>query len=266
MTTFGLQHAAMALQLATPAEKHVLLVLALRADSATASCNPGIPRIAGDTGLSERHVHRALVALESAGHITRKIKPGVGTVYTVHPCHGVTPDKASGLTQCRSTPDTVSSKLPRTTTSTKTSSSPKKRARTPVAIDVPEWVPADAWNGWLEMRRTKGTKTTARALQLAIEGLKKLADDGHPPGEVLDQSTLKGWTGLFPIKDHRNGLSPRDHHASAGGQSRPDRMARPRRGYAADMLAAAHARPEDGSEGDPRDCGGAEGPLPAYLR
>ena len=48
----------------------------------------------------------------------------------------------------------------------------------------------DAWNGWLEMRRAKGAKETARALEIAISELRKLADDGHPPGAVLDQSDL----------------------------------------------------------------------------
>lgn len=120
----------------SPAEKHVLLVLALRADQATAKCNPGIPRIAKDTGLSERHVHRAIVELERAKHITREIKPGIGTVYTVHPCHSGTPDMVSPLTSCRSTPDMVSTKLPRTTISQKTSSSSRRpaRRRTPMPV------------------------------------------------------------------------------------------------------------------------------------
>ena len=227
MTTFDLQHAAMAIPNATAAQKHVLLVLALRADSASRACNPGIPRIAADTGLSERTVHRTIVELEQAGHISRTVRPGVGTTYTVHPCHGVTPDKVSPLTQCQSTPDTVASELPRTTiSSSKTTSSPKKRARAVPAITVPDWVPMDAWNGWLEMRRAKGAKETARALEIAISELRKLADDGHPPGAVLDQSTFRRWTGLFPIKDNHNGFAQRTdglggHHGPRPGRDRP---------------------------------------------
>jgi predicted DNA-binding transcriptional regulator len=263
MTTFELQHAAMAILHATAAEKHVLLILALRADATTRQCTPGMPRIAKDTGLSERTVHRTIAALEKAGHISREVKDGIGTIYTVHPCHGVTPDTVSPLTECHATPDTVSGKLPRTTiSSTKTTSSPKKRARA-VAVEVPDWVPADAWEGWLEMRRTKGAKETARALTLAIGELRKLADAGHPPGEVLDQSTFRRWTGLFPIKDTSNGLPQRNDNAAG---TRAIALAGPRRGFGADMLAAALARPEDGPEGDPRDSGGVESPLPAYLR
>ena len=89
----------------------------------------GIPRIAKDTGLSERTVHRALVKLERAGHITRKIKPGIGTIYTVHPCHSVTHDRVSPLTERQENPCRVASKLPRTTTSQKAYPSSRERAR-----------------------------------------------------------------------------------------------------------------------------------------
>ena len=154
MKTFDLQHAAMAIPNASPAMKHVLLVLALRADAASRQCRPGIPRIAADTGLSERQVHRVIVELEQGGHISRAIQPGIGTTYTVHPqaagerpstppaekvdpCQGVTPDVVSPLTQGQATPDMVSSKLPRTTRSSqKTSSSSKVRTRaTPFPTD-----------------------------------------------------------------------------------------------------------------------------------
>jgi hypothetical protein len=94
-------------------EKHVLLVLATRANE-VGECTPGIPRIAIDTGLSERSVHRALIALEKAKHIVRHIKPGVGTIYHVHPCQSVTPDTESPLTDSQDTPDTESPKQPRT--------------------------------------------------------------------------------------------------------------------------------------------------------
>jgi hypothetical protein len=263
--SIALMAAAWELEIAST-DKLVLLALADNANDA-GCCWPSMATIARKCGLKERATRIAMRRLESAGYVTSVDRTGTSRLYTVNPGIKCPPASNAPRHEVPVTPALDAPKPSRTTiSSTKTSSSPKKRTRTAVEIVVPDWVPADAWNGWLEMRRTKGTKTTARALQLAIEELKKLADDGHPPGEVLDQSTLKGWTGLFPIKDHRNGLSPRDHHTSAGRQPRADRMARPRRGYAADMLAAAHARPEDGSEGDPRDCGGAEGPLPAYLR
>lgn len=90
--------------------------------------------------------------------------------------------------------------------SQKTSSSSKARARKSAGepFVLPDWVPADAWAGWIEMRKRAGKAPTSRAMQLAIVKLKELADDGHPPGAVLDQSTLRQWTGFFPIKDNRH--------------------------------------------------------------
>jgi hypothetical protein len=148
---FDRQRAALAID-GTATEKHVLLVLATRGD-AKGQCSPGIPRIALDTGLSERSVHRALVALEAAGHITRAIKQGIGTVYTVHPCQTVTPDIEAPLTQCPNTPDTVASKQPRTTnTSTKASPSSRSReTRVPpdfLPIVKPKSITGKAMAGW----------------------------------------------------------------------------------------------------------------------
>jgi hypothetical protein len=110
--------------------------------------------------------------------------------------------------------------------SQKTSSSSKARARksTTEPFVLPDWVPAEAWAGWIEMRQRAGKAPTDRAMQLAIGKLKELADDGHPPGDVLDQSTLRQWTGFFPIKDNRHeqyrdtfgSSSQRPQHGSEG--------------------------------------------------
>ncbi|WP_425506165.1 helix-turn-helix domain-containing protein [Sphingomonas aerophila] len=75
-------------------EKHVLLVLALRADIGTRRCTPSIATLAADTGLTERSVQRAMKSLKDAGHITRFERPGRGLIYTVHPCSA-----ASGLSE-----------------------------------------------------------------------------------------------------------------------------------------------------------------------
>ena len=130
--TFDLQRAALTID-GTPTEKHVLLVLATRCNK-SGQCTPGIPRIAADTGLSERSVLRAIAQLERDKHITRDVKAGVGTTYTVHPGQSVTPDTASPLTDCPNTPDTVSPKHPRTPIPQKATPSSGKRAKkdTPV--------------------------------------------------------------------------------------------------------------------------------------
>lgn len=63
----------------------------------------------------------------------------------------------------------------------------------------------EAWDAWIEMRRKARKVPTERAVKLAIAKLAKLRDAGHEPNDVLDQSTMNGWTGLFEIKSGRNG-------------------------------------------------------------
>ena len=66
---------------------------------------------------------------------------------------------------------------------------------------MPAWVPMDAWNGYLEMRAKKKKPMTQRAFTLAINALQEIKDAGKNVGVALDQSTLNGWTGLFPPKE-----------------------------------------------------------------
>lgn len=80
--------------------------------------------------------------------------------------------------------------------------------------EIPDWVPVEPWNGFIAMRRRKGANPTPRAVELLIKHLGELDQAGAPPGRVLDQSTRKNWTDLYPLKDdaHGNGKhSPRDH-------------------------------------------------------
>lgn len=72
-------------------------------------------------------------------------------------------------------------------------------------FSLPNWVPVDAWEGWLEMRAKQRKYPTERAKVLAIADLDRLRHAGHDPGAVLDQSTQNGWTGLFQRRGNNNG-------------------------------------------------------------
>lgn len=77
--------------------------------------------------------------------------------------------------------------------------------------EIPEWIPVDEWNGFIAMRKRKGGMPTARAIQLMLGKLEKWRSKGQDPGAVLDQSTEAQWTGIFEIKDDRNGKGNRDN-------------------------------------------------------
>lgn len=76
-------------------------------------------------------------------------------------------------------------------------------------IENPNPFAGESWDGWIAMRVKAKKVPTERAVELAIAKLGKLKDAGHAPNDVLDQSTMNGWTGLFEVKGGNNGHAGR---------------------------------------------------------
>lgn len=154
------------------------------------------------------------------------------------------------VTECDPLNEYISKPVP---SETKVSSGSEKRARGQKSqIEIPDWIPRESWDGWQAMRRGKGAKTEGRAITLAIGELEKLRRDGHDPGAVLDQSTLKNWTGLFPLKDAQNGRLP------ATGTFRPEPAMDLKRRAEAELAA-------ESLSGYQEPGGGTRLALPDYL-
>lgn len=81
------------------------------------------------------------------------------------------------------------------------------------AVALPDWLPSEPWSAWLEVRSKNRAPNTARALRLAITELAKLKAAGQDVTAVLEQSTLRGWRGVFPVKSDSS--SPIDFEAMA---------------------------------------------------
>ena len=82
----------------------------------------------------------------------------------------------------------------------------KNKARTRARPALPfDLLPAgelrDALMGYRDMRKKAKAPLTERAEQLALNKLERLApgDDAVKAG-IVDQSTMNGWKGLFPLK------------------------------------------------------------------
>lgn len=93
-----------------------------------------------------------------------------------------------------------------------------QRARKPVPIFVlPSDIPEAEWDAFDEMRVRMGRKAwTDAARSKTVADLRKLAEAGYPPGDVLMQSVQRGWRGVFKIGDQSN-----DNQSRFGGQQRP---------------------------------------------
>lgn len=83
-----------------------------------------------------------------------------------------------------------------------TTGKPKEREQA-IAVMLPDWLPLDAWSGFLAMRKTIKKPITADAVPIAIRKLESLMAAGSDARAVLEQSTMNCWQGLFEVKQGR---------------------------------------------------------------
>ena len=192
-------------------EKLVLLALADQANDEGVQCWPSIRTIARRSCQGERTVRRLIHSLERAGHLTIHPREGTSSHYHIHPGQNGSPANLAPRPKKTQTPAKMAGKPLRETPSIVV-----KRAREKIVM--PGWLPVDAWNGFLDMRKEKGAVPTGRATQLLIAKLERLRSDGNDPGAVLDQSTENNWSGIFEVKANGRNQNIRAGNGSGSGQ------------------------------------------------
>ena len=75
----------------------------------------------------------------------------------------------------------------------------KNKAQAPFVL--PDWIPLEHWQAWIESRAKQRKAPTDYAKRLAILKLDNYRAEGHAPAQVLMQSAFNGWAGLFPPKE-----------------------------------------------------------------
>lgn len=68
-------------------------------------------------------------------------------------------------------------------------------------ILIPDWLPTDKWQDFKDHRKALKKPLTPKAEQLAISKLDSLRISGNDPVEVINNSIMNGWQGLFELKD-----------------------------------------------------------------
>lgn len=211
------------LQGMTPAQKAVLVSLADNAND-QGVCWPSVDSIAMRTCLSERSVQNAIKWLIDAGALHAQQRNGRSTVYTVTPAAFAPPQQMRGAnndetpanndrtpaafapTPAAAAPRTVNEPSKNRNEPSSTGTRKKSKQMDEIEIELPAWLPADAWQDWVEHRREIKAPLTQRAAELSIKTLAKLKAQGNNPVEVIEQSVLSGkWTALYPLKDRHGG-------------------------------------------------------------
>lgn len=68
------------------------------------------------------------------------------------------------------------------------------------AIDLPEWLDREDWQGWVDDRRARRKPITERGAREQIKLLADYRGQGHAPASVIANSIANGYQGLFPPK------------------------------------------------------------------
>lgn len=79
----------------------------------------------------------------------------------------------------------------------------KARKRATVAFDatniqIPDWLPREAWIAWVADRKERRKPLTERAAAAQIDTLGRHRAQGHQPADVIQHSIACGYLGLFP--------------------------------------------------------------------
>ena len=203
-------------------------------------CWPSVPTLAKMTRMSERQVQRSLKALRDDGRLTIMDSGGgrgkpVRYKLTVEPKQLSLPIKGDispaekGDIEKGDTRKGDIGDMKRVTSETQKGDiragairknpheppiePPIRKTRAQAPFVLPDWIPAENWAGFEEMRIKKRAPMTDRARRMIAKELLVLQTRGHPPGAVLDQSVKRCWSDVFELKGNGNGTRKTEQHA-----------------------------------------------------
>lgn len=95
---------------------------------------------------------------------------------------------------------------------------PKEKAKPTRArverLPIPEWIPPDLWQVWIEHRDAFGKPLTPAAHNHTVRTLESLKATGEDPVACLKQSIARGWRGVFQLADKPKGSRSADRAAN----------------------------------------------------
>jgi hypothetical protein len=180
-----------------PTVKAVLISLADQAND-DGVCWPSVGTVTERTCLSERAVQNAIGWLEQNGYVSREMKAGRATRYTLTPAPNAPPHDVHPRTTCTTTPapraPAPAPRAPRTVKNRQLNRQEKKEG----GFTLPDWLPADWWERWERHRAGMRKPLTDFARSLQVERLAELHRDGHEPTDCIKAAIEAHWQSFYP--------------------------------------------------------------------
>lgn len=170
-----------------------------------------IPSLSAELGISERGIRTALSHLKSTGEVTGK-STNKFTIYKVENYDSYqSVDRQNG--RQRTGKRQADDRQP--TTNNNDNNENKGTNKTPIVPFDPFSIVSqsytnpqvlEAWKGFIDMRsKLKGGKIASEhQLKLLMNALEKNARTDAERIDVINQSIMNGWKGLFPLKEKKN--------------------------------------------------------------
>jgi hypothetical protein len=222
-----------------PTPKSVLMSLADNAND-QGFCWPSIAKICERTCFSKRAVIDAIAWLEQAGIVAADRANGRHTTYVINPADFIEPvqqahqcgkstgaDGASEPVQQAHQPVHLPHRpvqQPHTNRKEPSLTVKKSNRHKPApafAVDLPEWLPGESWDHWVQHRQSIRKPMSQRAAELSIAAVGELRTKGYDPAKVIDNAIVCGWVGIYEPKGQAtNTTIP----AKSGGGNRQQQL------------------------------------------
>jgi len=77
-------------------------------------------------------------------------------------------------------------------------------AATDVAFVLPDWIPTETWDAFIEMRKRIKKPATDFAKKLIVGKLQKFKTQGQDVVAILEKSITSGWQDVFELKENKS--------------------------------------------------------------
>lgn len=88
-----------------------------------------------------------------------------------------------------------------------------KTKKLALPVTLPDWIPPELWESYLDHRKKIRKPMTANAQNLAIADLRRFREKGHDPIPIISTTIVSGWTAFYEPKTNPNRLADKPNKA-----------------------------------------------------